>query len=384
MPNSQCVFNPATALRRVFMPSNVGSAHSLHLTRIFVPALLALRPQARAYWAGRDHGTTPNPSRHSSIFDRDSYAPRQPPTSAQSLMERRVARQKQKKAEDEPAARVKVKLGRMPRDEEITWPFVHVKMPQANGHFSISNPQRVKDVLAQMDRKTTYLEVVVLPKSEDEKKDEKKDEDEDEDEDGDKDEYEESLRWPLCRIVNKLEELARQKNLKKQRRKTTVKEKEVELNWTLAPHDLDHKLKTLQKFLGKGYRVQVLLQKKTRGKATAKKDDAKGILERVSKAVGEVKGAKEWKGREGEILGEYKIFLQGKIQEEAAAKVADVGKDTSTANSVVAEEGEGAKDTSTANSVVAEEGEGAKDTSTANSVVAEEGEGASTMGQSQA
>lgn len=325
MPGSQCVFNPATALRRVFMPSNVGSAHSLHLTRIFVPALLALPPQARAYWAGRDHhGKKATPLRHSALFDRESHAPRTPPPGARdSLTARRAARasqqQKQKKEEDVPAARVKVKLGRMPRDEEISWPYVRVKTPGADGHSSIDTPRPIKEVLAELDRKTTYLEAVVVPNPEDKN----------------------SPRWPICKIVNKMEELAKQKDIKERKKKGAVKEKEVELNWTLAPHDLDHKLKTLQKFLAKGYKVQVLLQKKVRGKATAKEADAKAIIERVEKAITEVKGAKEWKGREGQILGSYRIFLHGQVQQEAAAEAAEVAKDTPTPSSAVAEKSEG-------------------------------------------
>ncbi|KAG8158798.1 hypothetical protein KVR01_011241 [Diaporthe batatas] len=338
MTGSQCVFNPATALRRVFMPSNVGRAHSLHLTRIFVPALFELPPQARAYWAGRDQGTKSTPIRHSSLFDRESHAPRTPPPNAlDSLHARRTARasqqQKKKKTEEAPVERVKVKLGRMPRDEEIAWPYVHVKPPPgAVGHPSIDIPRPLKEVLAELDRKTTYLEALAVP---------------DPEEKG-------SPRWPVCRVVNKMEEMARLKDIRDRKKKGAVKEKEVELTWTLAPHDLDHKLKTLQKFLNKGYKVQVLIQKKVRGKATANESDAKELIERVTKAIQEVNGAKEWKGREGVILGNYRIFLHGKAQGEAAAEAAVVAKDV------------------------------AKDTPAASSDVAETSEGTSTVGQSQA
>lgn len=330
MPGSQCVFNPATALRRVFMPANVGSPHSLHLTRIFVPALLALPPQARAYWAGRDHGTRHTPSRHgSSLFDRDSHAR---PTPASSLFNRRAAKLKQKKDEDAdaPAARVPVKLGRMPRDNEIDWPYVYVKTPGVEGYEALSKPRPIKEVLSELDHKTTYLEAIAVPN-----KDEK-----------------DSPRWPICKIVNKKEELAKQKDMKERKKKGAVKEKEVELSWTLASHDLDHKLKTLQKFLGKGYKVQVLLQKKIRGKAKATEEDAKAIIERVAKAIEEVKGAKEWKGREGQILGSYRIFLQGKAADESATTTAAAAKETATASSDEVEKAQ------TASNDAAEESDG--------------------------
>lgn len=328
MPSSQCVFNPAVALRRVFIPSNYGSSHSLHLTRIFVPALLALPTQARAYWAGRDNGSSKAPPRAiSAIFDRDSYARTPRPTAASSLNARRTARPQQKKVADPdaPGPRVGVKLGRMPRDNEIDWPYVYVKTPGVEG---LDTPRPIKEVLAELDPKTTYLEAVTVPKADDRS----------------------SPRWPVCRIVNKKEELAKMKDLKERKKKGAVKEKELELNWTLAPHDLDHKLKTLQKFLSKGYKVQLLLQKKARAKVTANQEDAKTLIEKVTKAVEEVKGAKEWKGREGQVLGRYMIFLQGKVQDEAApAPAAAVAKETSTAS------GDGVEDTPPAGSDAAEE-----------------------------
>lgn len=360
MPSSQCVFNPATALRRVFMPSNYGSSHSLHLTRIFVPALLALPPQARAYWAGGDNGSGKAPPRAiSAIFDRDSYARTPRPTAGSSLNARRAARPQQKKAVDldAPGPRVSVKLSRMPRDNEINWPYVYVRTPGESG--ALDTPRPIKEVLAELDLKTTYLEAVVVPKA------------------GDRS----SPRWPICRIVNKKEELAKAKELKERKKKGAVKEKELELNWTLGPHDLDHKLKTLQKFLGKGYKVQVLLQKKARSKGTATEADAKALIEKVTTAVGEVKGAKEWKGREGQVLGRYIIFLQGKVQDEAAPAPASVAKETSTTS------GDGVEVTPPADSDAAEESsvassDAAEESPVASSDAPGDSEGSSTGAQS--
>lgn len=333
MPSSRCVFNTATALRRVFMPSYIGTSHSLHLTRIFVPALLALPPQTRAYWAGRDDGASQAPSRSSSYaFDRDSYARPARPASGSSFSVRRAARPKQNKKDDRdaPAARVPVKLGRLPRDNEITWPYVYVKTAGVDGGEPLDTPRPIKEVLAELDPKTTYLEAMFLPKPDDR----------------------DSPRWPVCRIVNKKEELAKQKDMKDRKKREAVKEKELELNWTLASHDQEHKLKTLQKHLSKGYRVQVLLQNKARGKAKASQENANALLERVSEAVKEVKGAKEWKKREGQVLGSYRIFLQGKVQDETAPPAAAVAKETPAASSDAVEE------TAAASSDAAEESDG--------------------------
>ncbi|KAL1881892.1 hypothetical protein Daus18300_000946 [Diaporthe australafricana] len=313
MPGPRCVFNTATALRRVFMPASVGHSNSLHLTRIFVPALLALPPQARAYWAGRDSGTSqapPKPS--SSLFDRDSHA-RHP--SGGGFKVRRGGRPHKDGA---APGRVAVKLGRLPRDEEIAWPYVFVKTME--GHERLESPRLLKDVLAELDRKTSYLETVALPSAD----------------------HKDAPRWPVCKIVNKKEELARQKDLKERKKKSTTKEKELELNWAMGSHDLDHRLKTMQKFLSKGYKVKVLLLKKARSKARATEEDARALVERVVQAVGEVKGAMEWKKREGQVLGTYTIFLQGKAQDETTTTTSpEVAQETPTTSSDVAEESDG-------------------------------------------
>ncbi|KUI71337.1 Translation initiation factor IF-3 [Cytospora mali] len=301
MSGKKCVFNPATALRRVFMPTNLGSSDSLHLTRIFVPALLAPPQQVRAYWAGRSPAQ--DPPRTSSFFNRDNgngNATRA--ASAVGNFRARGGRQppsfrgrEEDEVEDDnrPGPRVKSKLGRLPRDDEITWPYVFVKMPAEDGHERLAGPRPVKEVLAELDLRKSSLQAVVMPQPENE----------------------DAPQWPICKIVNKKEELARQKELKDRKKQNVVKEKELELNWVLAPHDLDHKLKTMQKFLAKGYKVQVLLLKKRGSKARVAEKDAKALLGRVEAAVAEVTDSKEWKKREGQLLGSLRLFLQGNAQE---------------------------------------------------------------------
>ncbi|KAK7749764.1 hypothetical protein SLS53_000343 [Cytospora paraplurivora] len=303
MSGKKCVFNPATALRRVFMPANLGSSDSLHLTRIFVPALLAPLPpqyQARTYWAGRERSTSQDAStRTSSFFDRDGSNNSTRPSSASNNFRSRGGRQpppfRADREEDEnrPGPRVKSKLGRLPRDDEITWPYVFVKALDEDGHERLSGPRPVKEVLAELDLKKWSLQAVVMPRPEDQ----------------------DAPRWPICKVINKRDELARQKELKDKKKASAVKEKELELNWALAPHDLEHKVRTMQKFLAKGYKVQVLLLKKKGSKARIADKDAKALLERIETAVQEVTGSKEWKGREGQVLGSLRLFLQGKVQE---------------------------------------------------------------------
>lgn len=264
-----------------------------------MPALLTPLHQARTYWAGRNTGHTQEGPRTGSFFDRDSGSSAR--TTSASNFRARGGRQPppflpqagQEEEENRPGPRVKSQLGRLPRDDEITWPYVFVKTPSVDGHERLDGPRPVKEVLAELDLRKCSLQAVVMPRPDDE----------------------EAPRWPICKIVNKKEELARVKELKERKKQAIVKEKELELNWALAPHDLEHKLKTMQKFLAKGYKVQVLLLKKRGSKASVADKVAKALLEKIETAVAEVTGSKEWKKREGQVLGSLRLFLQGHAQE---------------------------------------------------------------------
>lgn len=290
MAGPKCAFNSATALRRVFMPSNLGASDCLHVTRIFVPALVApSSPQqvrAYSYWdanTNRPAGTWGMPSFSNAYLD--------------TAMSPAPAR-KEKKPLDEnrPGPRVKTKMARLPRDDEIRQAYVHIKEEPGPGEEDdgqLSDALDLKSVLAGLDRKTQSLHVIAMP------------------EPGNP-----QVRWPICRIVNKKEELAKLQFEKQQQKKqkATSKQKDMEINWVVGPHDLEHKLKQLQRFLAKGYKVQVLLLKKVNAKVKAKDKEAKALLEKIEQATAEVQGSKEWKKREGELLRTMKIFLQGHLQ----------------------------------------------------------------------
>lgn len=213
---------------------------------------------------------------------------------------------------DKPGPRVKTKLARLPRDDEIREKFVHI-----DGDGGLSGPVRVADILAKLDRKTQSLEVQYMPDPKNP----------------------DSLKWPVAKIVNKKEELARKQKEKEQQKKQAAanKEKELEFNWALAPHDVDHKLRTLKKFLAKGYKVQLLLLKKAGKGAKATKQEAETLLQKIVEAVAEVPGSKEWKGRDGQLLGSMRVYLQGMLQESekgdvsAKAKKSNKGKEDGAA-----------------------------------------------------
>ncbi|KAF3770962.1 hypothetical protein M406DRAFT_222299, partial [Cryphonectria parasitica EP155] len=179
---------------------------------------------------------------------------------------------------------------RLPRDDEIRHPFVFLKEVWDDGVERLSEPQQVKGLLATLDRKTQSLQVTYFPNYEEQ----------------------DEIQWPIAKIVNKKEEHQRLQHEKEERKKKAAsnKEKELEINWSLTPHDLEHKVKNLQRFLAKGWKVQVLLLKKSGTKAQAKEKDAQILVDRILEAAAEVKGSKEWKGREGKLLGSLKLFLQ--------------------------------------------------------------------------
>lgn len=172
----------------------------------------------------------------------------------------------------------------------------------ADGNELQGMRESVPKILAKLDRKSESLQVVVDSNADDPN----------------------APRWPVAVIVNKKEELARAQKEKERQNQSAAanKEKELELNWALAPHDVDHKLRTLQKFLAKGWKVQLLLLKKGgKGVKVASKKQAEELLEKLTETVAAVPGSKEWRGREGQILGSMRIFLQGKRQEEDAKEV---------------------------------------------------------------
>lgn len=194
-----------------------------------------------------------------------------------------------------PAPRVAAKLGRLPRDDEIRLPFVFLKEISDDGVERLSEPLRVRDLRQQIDTKTHSLQIIHMPDPEDP----------------------DAMQWPVAVIINKKEELQRQQYEKEQRKKqaATNKEKELEINWSMTLHDLDHKIKNMQRFLAKGYKVQVIFQKKRKAKVQPTDKDAQALVDRVVEGTHEVTGSKEWKGREGKLLATLKLFLQGKAQD---------------------------------------------------------------------
>lgn len=121
-----------------------------------------------------------------------------------------------------------------------------------------------------------------------------------------------SLAEPLaaiCRIIDNAAASSAAQEAQKLARRKAVDSKELELSWSIAGHDLAHKLRRLRDFLSKGLSVEVALAKK-RGGRVATKVEAAAVLEAVREAVAEV-GAKEARKMEGDVGKTARLYFEG-------------------------------------------------------------------------
>ncbi|KAF7559472.1 hypothetical protein G7046_g4683 [Stylonectria norvegica] len=178
---------------------------------------------------------------------------------------------------------------RMPQDHEITDPRI---MVLDNGKFE--GPVMTRHVLSRLDAASESLRMV-QPYVPARPKDSVVQE------------------FAICKIVNKKDEYARQRELKERKRvqrATTTKSKELELNWAIDGNDLNTKLRQLSNFLGKGMKVEVIFGKK---KSSKKVDEAAAaqVVATVRKSIEEL-GAKETKLADGSVGKTLRLYLEGK------------------------------------------------------------------------
>jgi translation initiation factor IF-3 len=167
---------------------------------------------------------------------------------------------------------------RLPRDEEIT--ASEVRLVDENGTFHPPTP--VRQLLASFDRRLFHLVAVSTPKT---------------------------GETPVCKIISRRE--LRERERAKRVKKDVVKQ--LELNWAIDPNDLGHRLNKLQEFLAKGWRVEVILANKRRGRQ-ASPEEAAAVIKRIRGIAEEVGGAKEWRAADGRVLGQMTMFFEGNRQ----------------------------------------------------------------------
>ncbi|KAI1765902.1 hypothetical protein GGR53DRAFT_241352 [Hypoxylon sp. FL1150] len=202
--------------------------------------------------------------------------------------------------------------GRITNDR-IPYKWIRIASPPPES--KLSPPRRIDSVLASLDPKKHTLVMVAPPPTPSE-----------EDDSGSSSNS--SLAGPLaaiCRVVDNAAASAAALEAQKQARRKAVDSKELELSWSIAGHDLAHKLRRLRDFLSKGLSVEVTLAKKKGGRV-ATRDEAAAVLAAVKEAAGEV-GAKEARKMEGWVGGAAKLFLEGVGERKKRRKQEEVQGD---------------------------------------------------------
>jgi len=121
---------------------------------------------------------------------------------------------------------------------------------------------------------------------------------------------------PTCRVFTKekLRERARQAaEAEKERSRTQKSGKLVEMNWAIAPGDLDIKARQICAFLEEGRKVDVTIAPKRRGRK-ATPDEMKALMSRLRDEIQQVDGAKEMLEPEGKMGGIMTMKFSGSIQ----------------------------------------------------------------------
>lgn len=168
---------------------------------------------------------------------------------------------------------------RLPRDQEITASTVSL----VNTDGKLQEPRSTRAILDSLDLKT-YSLVVVVPGQ--------------------------PGVPPICKIVDKKKEWASQKAKKKQQNNSgATPTKTMELNWAIERGDLGHRLARLKEFLEKGWKVEIVLAAKRKGKK-ANEEEAEALLKRIREVIADA-DAKETK-MEGKLLGIVTMFTEGK------------------------------------------------------------------------
>ncbi|KAH8599818.1 hypothetical protein B0O99DRAFT_480932, partial [Bisporella sp. PMI_857] len=183
-------------------------------------------------------------------------------------------------------ATIKAEKSRLPRNEEIR--DRNIILVQEDG--KLSNVLNTRRVLSDIDLKTHML-VIVQPG--------------------------EDLRDPpICKILDKKEMYQREKAKKKSSKfnsNPAATKKTIELNWALEKNDLNHRILRMKEFLAKGYKLEVGLAPKRRGKQ-ATVEEAQELIKKIQKAVEEVEGSKQIQPMQGKLLGVAVLSFEGKLQ----------------------------------------------------------------------
>lgn len=123
-----------------------------------------------------------------------------------------------------------------------------------------------------------------------------------------------STRMPVCKIVTlydfREEERAKERAVRMAKHLAKTSTKQIELNWSIDPHDLSHRLKKLSGFINKGRTVEIVLTRK-RNKRMATADEIKRLMDSLRAAIEEA-NAHQTKPMDGEVGKTLTITVEKK------------------------------------------------------------------------
>ncbi|KAL8920131.1 MAG: hypothetical protein Q9172_004641 [Xanthocarpia lactea] len=120
---------------------------------------------------------------------------------------------------------------------------------------------------------------------------------------------------PVCKVVDKSSHQQVEIAKLKPKKTVSMSTKEIELNWNIAPHDLDHRLRRMTEFLNNGRKVEVVFGKKRKGWMQRKEvtdGKAKELVAMIRHRALLVEGSKESKEMEGQEGGELRMVFEAK------------------------------------------------------------------------
>ena len=183
------------------------------------------------------------------------------------------------------------------RDENIKAYKVYIAQPDS----TIGEPVILADALDarlqdEKGRYTQYLRVVREP--------------------------DDQILYPICRYYDKQYERDKELARRKAAKSSKTEHKQLEINWTIGDNDLGHRMGRLKEFLGKGWKVEIIIgSTRKRGWYGKRTDDqalAEKLVARIRGVAFEVEGAKERTEMKGKLGEEVFLNFEGP-QKKAAA-----------------------------------------------------------------
>ncbi|KAJ4306500.1 hypothetical protein N0V88_001303 [Collariella sp. IMI 366227] len=284
MKASPCLFNSAVALRKVFFIGNGAASEAPgQLQRLLLPALTAPLP--------------PSPSPL--------------PPSTRPFSTHPVAQYKYTRVTPPTGPAAPSPERQNVHNHAIPYSVVQLRREDS----TLTLPQKTALILKKLDLSRYMLVLLARPRAEDATK---------------------GPEHAICQIMDRNVLKAVQAEKEAAKKKTVkITNKELEINWAIAPNDMRTRMLQLKRFLSKGYAVQVtLLNVKKRDKRRASTDEAKQALKTVRDTVAEVPGAKETKPMEGNVGDTVVLSLHaptGSVKEKATEDAASAASGATAA-----------------------------------------------------